>query len=298
MAKNARFVNMDKVDKNISSIKKGLEKLYQLVPVSKNTELEFLRGLDSYFNYIQKEKILSRIVAVMQEDSLRESIHILQESAEDSNAQDWYNSPEYLEKYGNKYPIYEYSHLLEMWEEFAEVRELKTKKEIAETEHIVVVKKSPSGDRSRTLSGGGLLAIAGVYNNLLEPLHKFLIQQLDFVQDRGIFSKYLDYSEKTGTLYFQEKEIKINIRKKLSNAHYLLIYLFAHNPFEQHFCDELNYEKVLFEENKFWKSYYDACEDIQAKVEKTTGVSDFLDYSSGRKIYVRINPKYSLSETL
>ncbi len=201
-----------------------------------------------------------------------------------------------MEKYGGRYPIHSYNQLLELWEEFEEVKELKTLAEISATE-IHVVKKNPSGDSLRTLFGRGLIALAGVYNNLLEPLHEFLIKQLDLVQDRGIFSKYLDYSEKTSTLYFQEKEIKINIKKILSNAHYLLIYLFSHNPFEKHFCDELNDNKAVLEK-RHWKSYYDACVDIQKKVEKATGVSDFLDFNSGKGMYVRINSKYSLSETI
>jgi hypothetical protein len=288
---------MDKVNKNISSIKKELEKLYKLAPISKGSELEFLRGLDSYFNFIQKEKILIKIITTMQEDSVRDSIQIIQESAQDENAKNWYESAEYMEKYSGRYPTHPYNQLLELWEEFEEVKELNTLAQISETE-IHVVKKNPSGDSLRTLSGRGLITLAGIYNNLLEPLHKFLIEQLDLVQTRGIFSKYLDYSEKTSTLYFQEKEIKINIKKILSNAHYLLIYLFAHNPFEKHFCDELNDEKVLFEKNKFWKSYYDACKDIQKKVEKVTGVSDFLDFNAGKGMYVRLNPKYSLSETI
>ncbi len=288
---------MDKVDKNILSIKKELEELYQLAPISEKSELDFLHALDGYFNFIQKEKILSKIITTMQEDSVRNSIHIIQESAQNINAKNWYDSPEYMEQFGNQYPTYEYTQLLEMYEDFAEVRELKTEKEIAETEHIVVNKKTSSGNNLRTLSGRGLIALAGMYNNLLKSLHEFLIKQLDLVQTHGIFSKYLDYSEKTGTLYFQEKEIKINIKKTLSNAHYLLIYLFANNPFEKHFCDELDDDEALLQK-RHWKSYYDACVDIQKKVEKATGVSDFLDFNSSKGMYVRINPKYSLSETL
>ena len=102
-------------DKNIKSTRAELQKLYESVPISKNSELEFLRGLDSYFNFIQKEKILKRIITTMLEDSVRESIQIIQESAQDDNAKNWYESAEYMEKYGGRYPIHSYNQLLELW---------------------------------------------------------------------------------------------------------------------------------------------------------------------------------------
>lgn len=108
----------------------------------------------------------------------------------------------------------------------------------------------------------------------------------------GIFSKYFDYDSEKGILYFNEQEIKINETKNPTNAHFLLKYLFENSPFEKHFYDVLNEDRAL--DHKSAKSYYDACIDIQKKVENVTGITDFLDFSSGKGLYVRINPNYSL----
>ncbi|MEI8270437.1 MAG: hypothetical protein WCG45_03635, partial [bacterium] len=75
----------------------------------------------------------------------------------------------------------------------------------------------------------------------------------------------------------------------------LLTYLFKSNPFEKHYCDQLDDDKVLFENKNHWKSYYDACADIQKKVQKAVGVSDFLDFNSGKGMYVCLNSKYLLT---
>lgn len=133
------------------------------------------------------------------------------------------------------------------------------------------------------------------YPKQLKSVHEYFLKTLAEVESRGFLSKHLSYDETQGILNFQEEVIKINGRKVPNNSHYLLVYLFNHAPFEQHFYDELQEEKVLLEERS-WMSYYRACLDIKEKVAEVTGVEDLLDFSTGKGMYVRFNPKYSLKE--
>ena len=284
---------MKDVDKNISSVKNELERLYSLATTPNISKFDFLHVLDNYVNFFQNEKILQKVIFTMKEDGAKESIQVIQNSVHDRYALSLHEF-ESQEGLGDTYPISECEQLIEFSEEFEKVKNLKTEAEVSNTK-IIVEFETPTGKGTKHSSGGSLFVMIDIYNKQLKSLHEFFIKQLDLIKAHGVFSKYLDYSEKDGVLYFQEKQIKINIKKILSNAHYLLIYLFDHNPFEKHFCDELDDNKAILEK-RHWKSYYDACVDIQKKVEKETGISDFLDFNSGQGMYVRLNPKYSLNE--
>jgi hypothetical protein len=119
---------------------------------------------------------------------------------------------------------------------------------------------------------------------------KALLTEIE--QSDGIFSKYFSYDDNKGILYFKGFEIQINERKKVTNANHLLAFLFENEPFEQHFYSELEEKEALLEP-KHWSSYHKTCVDIQNKVFAKTEIADFLDFNSGPKMYVRINPSYS-----
>ena len=283
---------------NIPSVKKELEKLHQLVATADNTKVPFLKALFNYMGFVEKEKILHKITTIMKEDSAKESIQMIQESMHNKNMQDYYQH-QADEDLGNHYPVFEYNQLTDFSRDFQEVQNIETEEEMIKTP-IVTKTDTPSGVRTSHTSGSAFLTLAkhNVFTKQIEPLHAFLIKQLDWIQAHGVFSKYLDYNDKDGVLYFQEKEIKMNIKKVPTNAHHLLSYLLKNNPFEKHYCDDLDSDRVLFESEKHWKSYYDACVDIQTKVEKATGIADFLDFSSGKGMYICLNSKYSLNESL
>lgn len=287
---------MSKVISDIPSIKKELEKYYQSSIIPDISPLDFLHGLDTYINFVKSNRILENIILAMKEDYATETINVTKEAIHSKHARAYYD--DFLgEDLGGMYPVFEYEKLIEAYDQFQKVKHLSTENEIKEFSFIME-EESPWTKGTITMSGSGLLSMTKYsYIKLLEPLHKFFIKQLDWVQDHGVFSKYLDYDEKEGILHFQGKEVKMNLKKVPTNAHYLLSYLFKNNPFEQHFRDELDDDKVLLGE-KSAKSYYDACEDIKSKVEKITGISDFLDSNSGERMYVRLNPKYSLSKGL
>lgn len=278
---------------NIQSVRTELEKMYQSAILPELSPLDFLRAVYDYMSYVETETVPKKIIKAMFEDVARENIKQAQDYALSRHAPEYYHvMAEYDTSEG--LPIHEYDQLMDAFEQFDKVKHILDIEEIRKAK-IVVTEPSPFGELTRKADGWGLINMAiYAYPKHIEPMHKYFLKQLDEIETCGVFSKLLDHNQETSVLYFNDKEILMNIKKIPTNAHYLLSYLFANRPFEQHYCDELNDDRALLE-SKHWKSYYDACFDIQMKVEKVTGVTDFLDFNSGAGMYVRINPKYSLS---
>jgi hypothetical protein len=111
-----------------------------------------------------------------------------------------------------------------------------------------------------------------------------------------------DFNSKKGILYFKNFEIKMSLKKDKSNAHYVLEHIFTS---EDEYNDDdigrqFDYADIASETFKddygskkdAWRKYHRACEDIQEKVRKASGVEDFLDFKSGKTGWVKINEKY------
>jgi hypothetical protein len=255
------------------------------------SRLDFLRAMYEYISFTQTNELLKKIGLSMRESG------IITTTPLDYSSMNYRHDEELLEIINEdsyKPPLHEYYQLLDGWEEFEVVKHLATEEEISRTK-IEIKHKTTMGNIGTITNGWGLLNMAQyVYPKDLPSVHTYFLERLDWAESHGVFSQYFDYNNETATLYFRNKEITMNIKKIPTNAHYLLSYIFANRPFEQHYCDELNDDMALLE-SKHWKSYYDACIDIQSKVEKVTAITDFLDFNSGAGMYVRINPKYSLS---
>lgn len=93
-------------------------------------------------------------------------------------------------------------------------------------------------------------------------------------------------------LYFQENEIRISLKNDKTNAHYILEHIFKSNDLNQQFPFSEIAEDTFKENNDNWRKYYRACKDINNKVYKITKIDDFLEFSSGKTAWVKINEKY------
>jgi hypothetical protein len=116
------------MDSKIGRIKKELEKLYTAVTTEGISRIDFLRTLNDYVSFFQKEEMLQKLAVAMREGSAKESIRAIQESVHDKYARDIY---EYESQEGlvNNYPIFEYEQLIEFPEDFDKIKNLRTENE-------------------------------------------------------------------------------------------------------------------------------------------------------------------------
>lgn len=106
----------------------------------------------------------------------------------------------------------------------------------------------------------------------------------------------LDFNSQKSILYFRNFEIKITLKNDKPNAHYILDYIFNDEeglgkefPFSEISEDKF---KDDYDAGNYWRKCYRACEDIQEKVRKESGIEDFLIFTSGKTGWVKINEKY------
>lgn len=257
----------------------------------------FLKYLEEYIQLVQNDTFLKKALDFMYSQHENESVALIKAgNRSDSEFDDFIRQEELQPIIDEKYPIFEWKKLKEANERFQLIKQYGSENEIPDITITIPEQVSELGTIFPTKVNlqniPHSVEIRG-WRNYFNTFNKALIGIIEESKSKGgIFSKYFDFDSQGGVLYFQGKEIIINERKKITNAHYLLSYLFTNDPFDQHFYSELETSEALLE-NKSWKSYYDACVDIQAKVQEKTRISDFLDFSSGPKMYVRINPKYS-----
>jgi hypothetical protein len=125
------------------------------------------------------------------------------------------------------------------------------------------------------------------YQGFIDKLYKKILPFLDKEEmpDFGFdFNKSI--------LYFQEKEIHISLKNDKTNAHYVLEHIFKSDDLGQQFPFSEIAEDTFKENNDSWRKYYRACEDINKKVYKATRIDDFLEFSSGKTAWAKINKKY------
>lgn len=257
----------------------------------------FLKYLEEYVALIQHDVILQKVLDSMYHHYENETVQLIKaNSRSDSDFDIYIRREEIQPKIDEKYPIFEWKKLKEATQSFQLIKQYESEDKIPDIEVTLPEQQTelgivyPSKVNLKNITHSVKFSGSREYFN---TFHNAFIKILEEINTKGgIFSKYFDFDTQNGILYFQGKEIQINERKKITNAHHLLSFLFANEPFEQHFYKELDACEVLLEP-KSWTSYYRACEDIQSKVKNKTGIEDFLDYNSGSRMYVRINPKYS-----
>lgn len=107
------------------------------------------------------------------------------------------------------------------------------------------------------------------------------------------------FDEEKSVLYIKGKKILINKQNKLTNAHKILRHIFITNS--SNTKDDFYYSEIAEDEfheldykarKDNWRKYNTACELINGKIEKETGIKDFLRYSSGSTGKVHLNKKY------
>lgn len=125
------------------------------------------------------------------------------------------------------------------------------------------------------------------YQMFLDKTYKNIIPFLDREEKRE-----LDFDLDSGILYFQETEIKMSLKNDNTNAYYILAHIFKDGDLDQQFSFTEIAEDTFRESNEKWKKYYRACEDINKKVYKKTKIDDFLEFTSGKTGWVKINKKY------
>ena len=269
--------------------------------ISKNTinqqGLSFLREVDKYIGIIRSDDYFSKVLDSMYDSYERESIEILKANNRSISDFDIHiRNHELSEKIHDQYPIYSWKQLLHAQEDYQLVKQYETEDDIPDVAVTIPEHETELGllyESQINLKSIPLSVVNHGYKEHFSRFSKAFSKLIvDIERKGGLFSKYFDYNPDSGILYFQGSEIQINERKKITNANHLLTFLFANEPFEQHFYSELEEHEALLEP-KHWSSYHKACIDIQNKVLAKTDVSDFLDFNSGPKMYVRINPVYS-----
>lgn len=125
------------------------------------------------------------------------------------------------------------------------------------------------------------------YQGFIDKLYKKILPFLD-KEETLDFGFDFDKS----ILYFQEKEIHISLKNDKTNAHYILEHIFKSDDLNQQFPFSEIAEDTFKENNDNWRKYYRACKDINDKVYKATKIDDFLEFSSGKTAWVKINEKY------
>jgi hypothetical protein len=267
--------------------------------VSEGSGFMFLRELDKYFETIKNDPLLTKALLLMHEYHQQESIELIKKSsASTSNSLASIIDEAVSENLEERYPLYSLREILRAQKEFQYIKQYEKEEDIPDLKVIIaddndipgltVTHQTPT-NLNRIPKRVDLLGTREhfeTFNSAFEAL----LTEIEL--NDGIFSKYFSYNSITGVLYFKGIEIQINERKKLTNANHLLTFLFKNEPFEQHFYSELEESEALLE-NKHWSSYHKACVDIQNKVLAKTEIADFLDFNSGPRMYVRINPIYS-----
>jgi hypothetical protein len=274
---------------------------YKISKISKNVSkqegLSFLRELDKYIEIIINDDFLTNVIDHMFNTHEQESIDLMRKLNRIKSDLDAYSvKNEIEERISEKYPTHHWRQLLIAQSDYQHVKHYETEEDIPDATIVIPEQTSENftvyASQKNLKSIPRFVELFGWQRNFQEFNTGFLKLIDEIEQNGGIFSKYFDYNPDSGILYFQGSEIQINERKKITNANHLLTFLFANEPFEQHFYSELEEHEALLEP-KHWSSYHKACIDIQNKVLAKTDVSDFLDFNSGSKMYVRINPVYS-----
>lgn len=100
------------------------------------------------------------------------------------------------------------------------------------------------------------------------------------------------FDKQKSVLVLKDKEVKMSLKNDMTNAHYVMEYMFENGPTEKSYYSEI-IESKFAESNLDWMAIYRACKDIQQKVLKGVKIEDLLIIKTGVSGYVQLNPRYS-----
>lgn len=109
------------------------------------------------------------------------------------------------------------------------------------------------------------------------------------------------FDEQKSILYINGEKVKINQRKRITNAHKILNHIFITNKSDLN--DDFYFAEIAedeFQELDYkgrknnWRKYARACEDVNKKVIKQDKeMKDFLIFNTGSQGKVKLNREYS-----
>jgi hypothetical protein len=146
------------------------------------------------------------------------------------------------------------------------------------------------------------------FGDLYTSVHKEYHQRFDKTKSESSVAKEkikvfeaLSFDEKKSQLNFMGYRIQIARQDEPTVAHGILNHIF--NNSDQELTDQFFFSEIADAEfgdleytkkPNAWKRYYIACKDIQEKIRTGTPekIDDFLQFNTGQKAKVLINPKY------
>ena len=202
---------------------------------------------------------------------------------------------------------------------FYVLEEIKLKSEIIDRKHFLVIKVGEldnikEGEQGYVLSNliDDKIIKESIWTNFLVIFkHSYYILHIDDAffdfydkvklqlakmnkqaTNRKIISHKLSFDIEKSILYFMGYKIPITLKNSKPNAHYILEHIFTAEDGLDQKCPYKEIAEDTFDEiYEKWKIYYRACENINQKVLNKTGVNDFLEFSSGKSGWVKINDK-------
>ncbi|MBU4536720.1 hypothetical protein KJ603_01620 [Patescibacteria group bacterium] len=101
----------------------------------------------------------------------------------------------------------------------------------------------------------------------------------------------LIYDKESGFLIINDFKIPLSERNSKTISHHIVEFIFNNDLKENNFYSEIA-ETIYSDELYKPYKYNNACERLQEKIRKITGIENFLVFSSGITGSVKINPSY------
>lgn len=137
--------------------------------------------------------------------------------------------------------------------------------------------------------GGAMGAVAKEIINAIDKEHYL---------NQGKASQSLSFDQALSELYVKSFTVKIKRRSDPSIDHYILIALFGQeslgDPIEFYTIAEKTMADLEYNRDVGWSKFRSACDKLNQKVDKSTKgeIPDFIQYTTGRKGWCKINPNY------
>jgi len=116
--------------------------------------------------------------------------------------------------------------------------------------------------------------------------------------NKGKANQSLNFNEALSELYIKGFTVNIKRRSDPSIDHYILTALFSQetlgDPIEFYTIAENTMKDLEYNRDIGWSKFRSACDKLNQKVDKSTNreVPDFIQYTTGRKGWCKINPNY------
>lgn len=131
------------------------------------------------------------------------------------------------------------------------------------------------------------------YETEFRRFHIMLLDELAKPKVEIKIKPEIKFNKENSILSIGDKEVNLKLKNDKPNSHYVLEYIFENEEGlkVQSFYTDIIKSKFLNEKLE-WRSIYRACEDINTKVSKQAGMSNFLVIKSGKSGYTQVNSDY------